>query len=252
MKTIRTIIIDDEKHARESISKLLELYCPNIEVIGEAANIIEGKRIIEEMNPALVFLDISIGENTGFELLEELLPIKFHLIFTTAFSEYALKAFRVNALDYLLKPIEPSQLQVAVKKIKQDDNMDQLQQQLKFLTQNLTPKPNKQIAISNINSTTFLNIDNIVHIEGSANYSTFHIINEDSITASKGLKHFASMLPMDCFFRSHQSHVVNINHIKKISSSDGNLVEMKNGNKIPLALKRKEELLILLSERLLK
>lgn len=243
MNTIKAIIIDDEKHARESLSGLLKLYCPNVEIIGEADNILEGKKVIQTKNPTLVFLDISIGEKTGFELLEELLPIKFNLIFTTAFSEYALQAFRVNALDYLLKPIDPQQLIAAIEKVKQNTNAVQLQDQLMHLAKNLSNSSPQQIMISNTNTMTFLEVDDIVHIEGSANYSTFYLTNDNPITASKGLKYFESILPADCFFRSHQSHLVNVKHIKRISTADGNIIIFKNKMEAPIAKSRKEGLM---------
>ncbi len=246
MNTIKSIIIDDEKHARESLSCLLKLYCPNVEIIGEADNILVGKKMIKQTQPDLVFLDISIGENTGFELLEALIPINFNLIFTTAFTEYALQAFRVNAIDYLLKPIDPTQLKTAVEKVIQNNNSHQLQIQLMNLAKNLSPTSSQQIMISNTNAMTFLEINDIVHIEGSANYSTFYLIKENPIIASKGLKHFESILPSDCFYRSHQSHLVNVKHIKKISTAEGNVIVFKNSMQVPIAKTRKEGLMKLL------
>lgn len=241
--TIKAIIIDDEKHARESLQSLIELYCPSVKIIAEAADIHLGKKIIEHLQPDLVFLDISIGKETGFELLEKIQPINFYLIFTTAFSQYALNAFRVNALDYLLKPIVPSQLKSAIKKINQPNQSNQLELQLTQLAKLLHSPSLEQIAISTTDGITFLEVDKIIHIKGSANYSTFYTEDGESLVASKSLKKFESLLPDQYFYRSHQSHLVNIKFIKKISTIDGLMIKLKNGKNIPLVQKRKETLI---------
>ena len=195
MKTIKAVIIDDEKHALDSLKALIEIYCPTIDIIGTSFNIQDGKQIIEKLNPDLVFLDISIGEHTGFELLLELQTITFELIFTTAFSEFALKAFRFNALDYLLKPIDPNELKTAVKKVEASTNKDNLQQQLTQLVKTFQSNKPQQLTVRTKSEIHFLPFEEILHVEGSANYVTFYLEDGRKITASKGLKYFENQLP---------------------------------------------------------
>ncbi len=247
MKLLKAIIIDDERHARESLNSLVELYCPEVKIIADASDIHDGKQLIEKLIPDLVFLDISIGEETGFDLLENLGSFNFQLIFTTAFSEYAIKAFRVNALDYLLKPIEPSQLQSAIHKVKQTTNQNQLQHQLTNLVQSFSTKSNNQISISTLEGIIFLETEKITHVNGSGNYSTFYMIDGEKIMASKSLSHYESLLPVEIFYRCHQSYLVNLQYVKKILTKEGNMVELKNGSQAPIAKRRKEELLSRLS-----
>lgn len=247
MKTINAIIIDDEKHARESLQELLKLYCPSIHVLATSSNIQQGKLLIENQSPDLVFLDISIGEETGFDLLKTLNEINFQIIFITAFSNHALKAFRVNALDYLLKPIDPIELKSAVGKALQSFLSHQFQSQINYLTQSLKYQEVSQIAIAHSDGVTYLEISNIVHIEGNANYSTFFSQEGETLMASKSLKHFEAILPSRNFFRCHQSHLVNLDYVKKVNTKESNSIEFRNGVKVPFARSKKEELMDRLS-----
>lgn len=238
MNQLEAIIIDDEKHARESLSTLLELYCPQVKVLAEAATIQEGIQTIQRLNPTIVFLDIAIGEDTGFDLLNKLQPIDFKLIFATAFNNYALKAFKENAIDYLLKPINPQELIRAIKKVQEAYPANQGPP---FL-QTAATKPTSKIAIHSIEGITFLKTSQIIHVNGNGNYSTFFSIEGDKIIASKNLKHFELLLPKDDFFRSHQSHLVNLHFIKKVLSQDS-MIKLSNGTLVPITRNRKEQLI---------
>ena len=246
MNQLSTLIIDDEKHAREGLSTLLELYCPKVQILGDTDNIEDGLHLIQKWNPDLVLLDIAIGERTGFELLDQLPSMDFQLIFTTAFSEFAVKAFRYHAIDYLLKPIQPQQLLSAIEKVSNSQKTNQLQEQLKALKQSLHSGQPDKVIIPTMEGLHFIQMDTIVHAEGSGNYSTFHLGNGDKIVASKNLKYYEDLLPAESFFRAHQSHLVNIRYIKKIRTLEGYVVELQEGSHIPLAKKRKEDLLALL------
>lgn len=243
MKPIQAIIIDDEKHARESLSSLVNLYCDNVTLIGKASNVTDGIALIKNKKPDLVFLDIAIGSESGFDLLNQLEKIDFQIIFTTGFSEFAIKAFKVNALDYLLKPIDPIDLQNAVNKYSKSR---QQENQFTNLIEALHSGKPKHIAISSTEGISYVEIANIVHVKGSGNYSTFTLLDEEKIMASKSLKHFESLLPTNQFFRSHQSHLINVHHVKKILIQDGNVIELKNGDTVPLVRHRKEELMALM------
>ena len=242
MKTINAIIVDDEKHVRESLSSLLKIYCPEVNLLGDAGNLEDAKLAIEKLNPDLVFLDIAIGEENGFDLIEELKPVNFQVIFTTAFSEYALKAFRVNAIDYLLKPIDPTDLKAALQKVSNNSNTNQIQEQLTNLFESIQTQKVEKIGLSSLDGITFIELDQIVYIVGSGNYSTFYLLNGEKITSSKSLKHFEDILPKSNFYRSHQSYLVNLSYVEGIKTGDG-VVELIDKNEVALSKSRKEGLL---------
>lgn len=250
MKAITALIIDDEKHARQALSALLELYCPDVQVQADADNIKDGILLIRKHDPDLVFLDIQIGEENGFQLLDQLPSISFQLIFTTAFSEFAIKAFRYHAIDYLLKPIQPSQLIAAVEKAGQSSQTRHLQLQLNELQQALNSGKQEKIIIPTMEGLYFIKIEAIIHVVGDASYSTFYLENGDAIMASKNLKYYEDLLPSVIFYRVHQSHLVNVKRIKKIVTNDGYTVELEGGVSLPLARKRKEALINKLKENL--
>lgn len=242
MKTVKAIIVDDELHARESLSSLIEIYCPEVNILETASNLKEAKLKIEALKPDLLFLDIAIGEDNGFDLVEALSPVDFQIIFTTAFSEFALKAFQVNAIDYLLKPIDPAFLKAGIEKVKSQNSNDKMQEQLTNLFQSMQSQKIKKIAINSLEGVAFIEVQKIAHIVGSGNYSTFHFLNGEKITSSKSLKHFEKILPENTFFRSHQSHLINLDFIQKVKSSDS-VIELTDGHQAPLSKSRKERLL---------
>ena len=233
---ITAIIIDDEKHARESLKCLVELYCPEVQVISSVENIQKGKTQIESLKPQIVFLDIDIGNDTGFDLLPTLNFKDFQLIFTTAYSEYALNAFQADAIDYLLKPIEPTLLKNAVEKAKKGighnyPTISNISQSLKNLKKN-------RLSISTSEGISLINIEEITQVEGSGNYSTFFLSSGEKVVASRGLKSFEDLLPERIFFRSHQSHIVNLNFIKSIMDG-GSTINLSNGKLVPVSKSRK-------------
>lgn len=240
------IIIDDERHAREGLAALLRMYCPHLVILGEAGDMDTGIHLIRKHPPDMVFLDIAIGEHSGFQLLDQLPEVSFQLVFTTAYSEFAIKAFRYHAIDYLLKPIQPQLLMAAVEKARDSLQTRDLQLQLDALRQFFGSGRQEKIVISTMEGLSFIRIHTIVHVVGSGNYSTFHLENGEKILASKNLKHYEDLLPSDRFFRSHQSHLVNIRYITKIRSQEGHLIELEGGFSAPLVQKRKEALLALL------
>lgn len=250
MKAVNAIIIDDEKHARQSLAGLLELYCPEVGILGEAENVSHAKALIEALRPDIVFLDINIGEESGFDLLEQLKEVHFKLIFTTAYSEFAIQAFRVNALDYLLKPIEPDLLQAAIEKAKEASGTNAMQSQLNHLVESLRTQSLRRLAIPSSDGITFLEIAKVIHVGGSGNYATFHLEDGEQVIASKNLGHFESLLGDGQFFRCHQSHIVNLDYIKRIITRDGNSIELKNGLQAPISIKRKEGLIAAMNRRL--
>lgn len=246
MKPVSALIVDDEKHARDGLKALLKLYCPHVNLVGDAENVEDGMALISQKSPDLVFLDIEIGEQNGFQLLDRLPYINFQLIFTTGHSEFAIKAFRYHAVDYLLKPIQPGQLQAAVGKAAHSRQTQQVQEQLTELRQALHSGKPEKLVIPTQEELHFIQVDTIVHVVGSGNYSTFHLKEGGKVMASRNLKYYADLLPADIFYRVHQSHLVNTRCISKIKTHEGYIVELEDGAHVPLAKKRKEDLLALL------
>lgn len=237
---LHAIIIDDERHAIESLSGLLDIYCPSVAVVGFADSVEDGLALIRRLRPGLVFLDIHIGGATGFELLEQLKNVDFQLIFTTAHSDYAIRAFRYNAVDYLLKPIDPIQLAEAVEKAGKKGAPPLDARQLENLVQSLATKKLEKITIASTRGLQFIEIHSIIRIAGDGNYATFYLQNGERAVASKNLKTYQELLPADQFIRVHQSHIVNLRCVAKLLLQDGSVLKLADGSEVPLARRRRE------------
>lgn len=237
---IKTIIIDDEKKAIDNLKILLTEFCKDIEIVGTASSIKDGLTIITSKKPDLVFLDVEMPYGTGFDLISQLNVIDFQVIFVTAYNQYALQAIKVNALDYILKPIDIDELKKAVEKIelnvKEDNRLDSLITSLKD-----SSSPSK-IALADDGGYTMVNIDNIIRCEASINYTVFHIENSKSITVSKTLKDFEEILPKEKFVRVHQSHLVNLDKILKYYKTDGGYVLMSDNQTVTVSRRKRVDL----------
>lgn len=241
MKT--AIIIDDELKGRIALSQKLQDYCSDVRLLGEAENGEEGIKLIEKLRPDIVFLDIEMPRMDGFEMLLRLPQKNFDLIFTTAYDQYAIKAIKYAAFDYLLKPIDIEELKLAVSKSNQLHNRN-TEKKLEVLDQNLHGKTNlNKIAIASMDGLLFFNINDIVHLEASNNYTTIYFSNHPKLIASRTLKDFEELLPVDIFFRTHHSYLVNLNYIKRYIKGDGGQIEMQDGTCIDVSRRKKEDFL---------
>jgi len=249
---MKSIIIDDEPKARLALRLSLQNFCPNIQIIGEADGVESGWQVIKEKKPQLVFLDIRINGGLGFELLDKFDKPTFKVIFITAYNEFALKAFRYNALDYLLKPIDPDELIEAVKKISQDKISDILTEQINNLLEVSQKKIFDKIALTTSEGTNFLKLKNIVKLVSDGSYTTFHTNSREEITVSRGIKEFETLLPTDTFCRTHQSYIVNIDFVKKILKEDGGYILLENEDKVPISRRKKNDLMELMKSKMLK
>ncbi len=242
---LKIVIVDDEINVRAVIRKLLNLISSNYMVVGEAPSIIEAKKVITATKPDIVLLDIELEDGTGFTLLKQLDKINFKLIFITAYNQYAIKAFKFNALDYLLKPIEPNDLKEAL--VKAESAIDS-ENELKELLQNLEQNKNsetKKIVIKTTNKTYFIDVSKILYCHSEGSYSNI-VLEESSILASKNLKYFQDLLSEYSFIRTHQSYLVNKIHVTGLEND----TIVLNGNlNIPISLRRKAEIKALLSDR---
>ncbi|MBN9383343.1 MAG: response regulator transcription factor [Chitinophagaceae bacterium] len=242
---ITAIIIDDEAKGRMALGQKLKAYCPDVRVEGEAEDGEEGLKLIEELQPDVVFLDIEMPRLNGFDMLLKLQRKDFHLIFTTAYDHYAIKAIRFAAFDYLLKPVDIEELKAAVEKIIQNGQQPNNGRRLETLAHNLQTALNK-IAISTLEGLLFFDINDIIHIEAQSNYTVFSFSNRPRLTVSKTLKEFEDLLPSEQFFRTHHSHIINLQYIKRYIKGDGGQIELNNGELVDVSRKKKEEFLKLL------
>ena len=241
---MKAIIIDDELKGRIALKQKLQDYCPEVQLCGEAANGEEGLLLIEKNHPEIVFLDIEMPLMNGFEMLQQLKNKDFHLIFTTAYDQYAIKAIKYAAFDYLLKPVDIEELRTTIKRIQQQTSQPNTQQKLETLKDNFQPKSSfSKIAIPCLEGLLFFNINDIIQLEANSNYTAIYFVNHPKLIASRTLKEFEDILPQDIFFRTHHSHIINLNYIKRYIKGDGGQIELQNGNYVDVARRKKEDFL---------
>ena len=249
---MKTLIIDDESTARSTLRTFLNQYCPTIEIVGEADSVKNAKESIYAQQPALVFLDIAMQDGTGFDLLNQIPKPTFQIVFVTAFDDQAIKAFEYNAIDYLLKPLHPDQLIRVVQKAKNQVNQQGLVQNLTHLLQQInTPHKTKRISLATQEGMIVLDLEEICHLQSEGSYTTVYYGNCEKVVISKLLKDFERLLPPSNFFRTHQSHIINIHCIRKILKEEGGMVLLKNGKKIPVSRRKKEALQQLMAQELM-
>ncbi|MBS1651920.1 MAG: response regulator transcription factor [Bacteroidetes bacterium] len=231
MQKYRTLIIDDEEDSRNNTKSMLQNYCPEVEVIGEASNGIEGKLKIQELKPNLIFLDINMPGMNGFQMLEGIYERDFCVIFLTAYSEHGINAVKAGATDYLLKPLMLSELQSAIKKVIQYFDNKPSHQSKQEGDKNL-------VLISHSKGFTLVDLKDIVWLEASDNYTNIYLNGQKKIVASKTLKEFEAILPSTDFFRIHRSALINVNFIKEYSNHEGGEVILGDGSRVQVSKAR--------------
>jgi two-component system LytT family response regulator len=224
---------------------MLQEFCPQVQLLGEADNSKTGKKLILETNPQLVFLDIEMPYGNGFDMLNDLMPVNFEIIFVTAFDKYMLQALKYSALDYLLKPVNIDDLKAAVKSAESRVQKNLINQQLQILLDNFKKKEPalKKIAIPTTDGFDFISVSDIVRCEAQGSYTKIHLNDSRSFLISRPLKDYESLLPEDIFFRIHNSHLINLNYIKKYNRGRGGFIELEDNSKIEVATRRKDEFL---------
>lgn len=242
---MKAILIDDEKKATTALLKMLNHYCPAVEVVGMANTIAQAIEMINLNEPDVVFLDIEMPVKNGFALLDVFPQRKFEVIFTTAYNEYAIKAFKYSAIDYLLKPIAEEELIAAVNKVSKK-NLKQDQLQFQMLVDNLKNLNNSysKITIATSEGLLFVNVADIIYCEAQSSYTVFYLKNGNKIMSSKTLKDFEELLLPHSFFRTHHSFLINLNEIKRYTKGEGGTVLMNNGTELPVSKRKKEEFLL--------
>ncbi|MBC7651906.1 MAG: response regulator transcription factor [Deinococcales bacterium] len=240
---LKVIIIDDEPDCVKLLALQLKMYCPQVQIVAECTASIDALAQIKTLQPDLIFLDIEMPVMNGFQLLEALGTINFSLVFVTAYDKFAVKAFRFNALDYLLKPIDGKDLKVAVQKaLLQKPNQQQLQSIKQQLHDGEKYHPDK-IALPYQNGVTFTEIKNIIYCESDNNYTKFHMADGKQYTVAKTLGDIQEVLEERNFLRVHRQYLINLNHIKKYVRGEGNYLIMNNDANIPVARNKKEKLI---------
>ncbi|OYU53803.1 MAG: DNA-binding response regulator [Chitinophagaceae bacterium BSSC1] len=240
---LKAVIIDDEPDCVKLLALQLKMYCPKVQVLAECTSSETGLIRIKELQPDIVFLDIEMPVMNGFQLLEKLGNINFSLIFVTAYDQFAVKAFRFNALDYLLKPIDGKDLKVAVEKaLQQKPNLEQLKLMKQQLNVGEKHYPDK-IALPFQNGVIFTEIKNILYCESENNYTRFYVVEGRNYLVSKTLGDIQEVLEERNFLRVHRQFLVNLDHIKKYVRGEGNYLILSNEINIPVARNKKEKLI---------
>lgn len=240
-QVISAVLIDDEEHCLNTLRWILSTYFPEINLLAEAKNGGEGFKIINELNPDLVFLDVEMPGMNGFEMLDKFDSINFKLIFTTAYNEYAIRAIRLNAIDYLMKPIDKDELHCAISRLVTVDN-DLSFRKVQNLKYNLSIRPEMQrIIVGTIDAYQFIDLKEITFFEADSNYCYINLNDGSKVLSSRTMKEYEEMLPDKYFFRCHHSYIVNFQYIKRFIKGDGGEIELINGKKIGISRRRKQE-----------
>lgn len=235
---IKTIIIDDELDAREILRFQLKSF-PNLNIIQEAHGVTSGVQAIRDTQPDLVFLDIEMQDGTGFDLLNQFEKPNFKVVFVTAHDDFALKAFKFNAVDYVLKPIDKSEIARVVNKVESATNSN-FANQISGLLETVKEKKFEKLILNTADGIHVIRVNDIIHLTADGSYVQINMINNEKLMVSKNLKELEEMLDETHFFRTHQSHIINLHFVKKLVKESGGFIEMKDGEQVPLARRKKD------------
>lgn len=237
---IRTVIIEDEHKSLLTLQTLLERYCPEVAIIGTGNCVEEGIRVIEELKPELVFLDIAMPDGDAFDLLNRIVKVEFEIIFITAFNDFALKAFEFSALHYLLKPINYRELENSVKRYMKIRHVNNIQPRLEILNHSLKNHFDK-ISLPSNDGLMIVEIKDIVRLEAAGNYSSVFLASSENIIVTKTLNQFEDILTGLDFIRIHNTHLINLRYVRKYKRGQGGTVTMTNGVTLAVSRTRKNE-----------
>ncbi|MNK00970.1 Transcriptional regulatory protein YehT [compost metagenome] len=245
---ITALLIDDDDNLRNGMKGLLSMYAPDIEILGEADSVKSGIDAIALYKPDVIFLDIQLGDGTGFDILEQLAQkngsLSSHVVFITAHEEYALKAFRFSALDYLLKPVDPDELNKVIGKIKKVLVNNDSYAHIDLLLENIRKKVDKfkRIALSTSDGIHLFDVSDIIRLESQDNYTKFYIKDNKPVLIAKTLKEYEDLLSEQGFERIHQSHLINLAYLKSYIKKDGGYAVMADNSNLPISQRKRERL----------
>lgn len=247
MKKLTAILVEDQPQALEMLHNDLTQYHTEIEVIGTAKSVVEASKLLRQTQPDILFLDIMLGDGTGFDVLEIHPNLTSKIIFVTASDEFALKAFKFSAIDYVLKPYSNEDLSNAIEKAKSQVQPDK--EQISVLQQSIN-QPNKRpqkMSLHTSDKIVVVNLDDIVRCKSDNNYTEFFMQDDSKILVSKTLKFYADMLKEFQFLRVHQSHLVNLHYVKEFIKSDGGYLVLNNKKTVPVSVRKRNEVVEALS-----
>ncbi|CAM4257138.1 LytR/AlgR family response regulator transcription factor [Zobellia nedashkovskayae] len=242
---LNAIIIDDEKHCQNRLLLLLKSF-DTINVLKTASTFQEGLEAIKKYSPQVVFLDVQLHNRTGFELLRAVPNINFEVIFATGYDNYALEAFKYSALDYLLKPIDEDDLNIALGKLNKKISLQEISEKMEVLFHNLKDRKAsgfKKIAVPTVDGLSMIAINDIVRCQSDVNYTHLFLKTDRKLTVAKTLKYFEALLEKHHFYRTHQSHLINLTFVDKYVKGKGGYALMNDGSHIEVAVRRKEDFL---------
>ncbi len=242
---INVLIVDDDPLARGSIRRMLKKYCPEVNVGGEADSAVEARAMLNNSEFHALFLDISMPDENGFDLLDSIDSSKYMVVFTTSYDQYTIKAMRANAVDYLLKPVEAKELRYAVEKmikiadgkIKPPQSADH-KPELETRVNHVHKKYLTRLTLPDMNGFTIVEVKDIMYLEADNNYTVFHFSNRSKIVVSKPIKQYEDVLDPLVFFRIHKSSIINLRHLKEFSKIDGYYALMTDDNSVPVSRRR--------------
>jgi len=243
---MKVLIIEDEIDARKVLHYLIQELFPSLQIVGQTGSVRKAKEMIRSLHPDIVFLDVQLEDGTGFDLLNNCSHNGFQIIFTTAYSKFALNAIKYSATDYILKPVNPNELKQAIEKVTKIKRKEKEFEMLKTVVKNNKKNPYK-ITIKTAEQIYMLPIDDIVRLEADGAYTTI-ITRDKRIVASKNIKHYENILPEDIFIRPHQSHLINKNFIGEINKN-GKLL-LINNEEVPVSFRKKSMIRNLLKNRI--
>ena len=247
---IRAVLVDDETDSIRVLQKLLETYCPRVTVVGTAEGVETALAVIQSTRPDLLFLDIEMTQGNAFDLLNQLRPLSFAVIFVTAFDNYAIRAFKYSAVDYLLKPVDIDELMAAVDRVAERSQQRNVMEQMQVFLDNMgtfSMGPQK-MAVPTLEGLIFINLKEVVRLEAKSSYTQILMNNGEVITATRTIKDYEDILPESMFCRIHNSHIINLSKIEKYNKGRGGYVTLEDGSTIEVATRRRQEFL----RRLLK
>ena len=248
MSTIKAVIIEDEMHSRNTLKNLLNEFCSEVEILGEAESVSEAVKLVTETKPDILFLDIELRTGTGFDVLKQLSNYNFEVIFTTAFDQYAIKAVKFSSLDYLLKPIDIEELQKAVEKARQIKNQEVYRKQLETLMHNLKQRKSSfsKICLATSDGFEFVGVNDILYCKAEGSYTKF-VLTNNNLLVSKHLKEYESMLLEQDFMRVHNSYLINLKEVKRFVKTDGGYIVMSNDDVVSISRSKKQDFIEVMS-----
>ncbi|HXD93588.1 MAG TPA: LytTR family DNA-binding domain-containing protein [Bacteroidia bacterium] len=245
MNPLKIIIVDDEKRIRNSLVNVLKLHYPNVNVVAEAEDVTLAITAVKKHNPDVVLLDIKMPDGTGFDMIKQLMPLTFKIIFITAFDQYAIQAFKFSAIDYLLKPVIPEDLVNALQRVVQQLDIENSNTKLDVFMSNMSDltRDKKKIVLNSHDKMHIISLNEVIRCEADRNYTQFFLFNKKSVLVSRPLKDYDDMLSEYGFFRCHHSHLINLEFVDRLEKKEGGILIMKDGSEVLVASRKYTELI---------